>query len=329
MKNITFIDWLSKVYSIFIITLILLSGCVAKSESKDPALLLKSTDEDAQAQGALLLYDSKQYDSQFIPLLIDVLKTSKSSGTKCNALLAISCYKEKASTAVPEIIRLLNDRDKTVVSNAIGVLGKIKSFPIISLLELQKIAKRDKELRGIACKAIGEFGSDAKYTVAEIISYVNDPDIDTRAEVRQALKKITGNKFWISVPETAEIQPEQASTFKPTQFRFENYAIKTIPEETKKIYITRDPHNGREVNVRFENIQYDRIPAFISFLETTHPEKSFLIIHGNSTNDFDIIEIIRYCTRNDLNLYQVSDIMVAGCKYLKYISVIQEHNEDE
>jgi len=322
-KRNTCCEWLKAYVPVIMITLIMIAGCEDKSLSKDPAVLLKSTNEDAQAHGASLIYHSKKYDEQFIPLLINVLKTSKSSGAKCNALLAIACYKEKAAAAIPEIIRLLDDRDKTVVSNAVGALGEIKSSPAISLLALQKIAERDKELRGLAYKAIGEFGKNADYVVPAMIKYANDPDTDTRAEVRNALRKITSNQFWNSAPENVELQLGKASTFKPTQLRFENILVKTIPDDTKQIHITRDQNNGRKVSVCFENIQYADVSAFISFLENKRPGRSFLIIHED-TADSDIVEIIKYCVENKLDLYREEVPIIAGCKYQKYISVSQE-----
>ncbi|MHB9139933.1 MAG: hypothetical protein ACYC4Q_11080, partial [Victivallaceae bacterium] len=69
-KRKTGCEWLKTYTPVFIIAVILLAGCEAKSVSKDPAMLLKSTNEDVQAHGASLIYHSKKYDDQFIPLLI-------------------------------------------------------------------------------------------------------------------------------------------------------------------------------------------------------------------------------------------------------------------
>jgi hypothetical protein len=98
---------------------------------------------------------------------------------------------EAKKQAIPILLGLLNDTNARLRSSAVYALGSIHQQPDIVVPALSAFATNPAEINHSgALWALGKFGLQAKSVVPQIIRAFDDPQLFTRVEATNALKKI-------------------------------------------------------------------------------------------------------------------------------------------
>jgi hypothetical protein len=98
---------------------------------------------------------------------------------------------EDARSAVPALVRCLEDNDALVVEQAARVLGGLAVEERIVVPALAKVTSSPNEnLRWNAASALMQFGPRAADAIPSLMELLRDPNADVRVVARNALKRI-------------------------------------------------------------------------------------------------------------------------------------------
>jgi hypothetical protein len=112
---------------------------------------------------------------------------------RIEAMFWISSMKD-ASAAVPSLIRLLNDKDDSVRSNAAWAIGRIGKDANVALpFLLDALDDRCCDVRRFAATALGEIGDQSATEPLNTLAKTNK-DWMLRQAINAALKKLNGQK---------------------------------------------------------------------------------------------------------------------------------------
>lgn len=239
--------------ALIVLTIFSSCGDVAVKTNRDIFKLLKSSNEDDMAIGSNQIIDGKKQNPLFVPLLINVLKSAKSSGAKCNAILALEVNRKYASKAVPALISSLKDKDYRVVHNAIDALGVLAYSPKKVVPTLLKLNMNDSKIKWHVFRALGHFGSSANEAIPLLEENVNHGDAIYVGEAREALYKITGKKI------ETDITPQFICS---TQRK----KVEVLPAKIEYIYIKQNKDDF-SIKVSLNHLNFPDVNFFLLYLK--------------------------------------------------------------
>jgi HEAT repeats len=246
---------MKKYYLILIFVCVMFSGFagdVAK-KNKEISSLLKSSNEDDMAMGSNQIIDGKKQNPLFVPLLINVLKSAKSSGAKCNAILALEVNRKYASKAVPALISCLKDKDYRVVHNAIDALGVLAYSPKKVVPTLLKLNMNDSKIKWHVFRALGHFGPSASEAIPLLTENVYHRDSIYVGEAREALYKITGKELGTDIT---------SPVFCSTQIK----KVEVLPAKIEYIYIKQNK-DDLSIKVSLNHLNFPDVNSFLLYLK--------------------------------------------------------------
>jgi HEAT repeat protein len=107
---------------------------------------------------------------------------------RAEAALMLGEFGTNAASAVPQLVRALQDPDRAVVACAATALGRIGPPAVDRLVPLVK--STNTPVRHMAVYALGQAGPAAATAVPALLERLNDPDPDVRAAAGAALVQV-------------------------------------------------------------------------------------------------------------------------------------------
>lgn len=126
------------------------------------------------------------HEGKSIDQLIDMLHDSE-TGSKIQAAIGLAKYGEKASAAVPELLKLLSSPEVSIRENAVNALGRIgEKEAVPSLLPL--LNDPAWTVRRHTILALGEIGDPS--SLRPIEKLLKDPDGLVRKAAQETVRKL-------------------------------------------------------------------------------------------------------------------------------------------
>ena len=174
---------------IFIISFILLGCGTAEQKVKRLQIKLGNEDPDVRHKAALSLAEIGQAASSAIPALINVLD-DKDDIVRGSAALALSKIENpNAAPAIPKLIQiLLGDGSEFARRSSLDALVSLKELAVPALIPL--LASDNPETRTVASEALYRVGSEAFEATDVLIDGLYDSTEVVRQNAVRALKRI-------------------------------------------------------------------------------------------------------------------------------------------
>jgi hypothetical protein len=156
----------------------------------DPDFTIRS---DASAALGTIHEDPKHV----VPILLDFLEKNRDNpilrdGTE----FSLGQFGPQAESAVPALLKSLNNPDFATHQMAIVALGRIRAQPgrvvpaLTAKLAAEKETSKSVNDFWVTLGSLGQFGSDARPAVPILLQLASDSDPDIRANAIETLKKI-------------------------------------------------------------------------------------------------------------------------------------------
>ena len=144
----------------------------------------------------------KQQGAPAIEFLIKVVKDRKEPlKVRLFAIAAIGEMGADAKTAVPALVKVLQDSPQEIRLRAIDSLADLGATAKAAVPDLRNALKdSDEKVREAAAKALGSIGVHAKAAVPDLINALNDPSESVRVQTINALPNL-GSEAKTAIPE--------------------------------------------------------------------------------------------------------------------------------
>jgi HEAT repeat protein len=157
------------------------------------ALLRALGDENSQVRlyGAKGLGRRNESDKTVLAALTKVLCEDQAAAVRAQAAITLGNIGPAASSAVPQLLRSLKDKDKDVRAWSASALGAIRVTDNGVVLKLAEALKDEAvEVRRLAGLALGAFGPEAKDAVPSLITALQDKDTVVRRAAANTLYRL-------------------------------------------------------------------------------------------------------------------------------------------
>jgi HEAT repeat protein len=179
-----------------------ISALLGIGEKEDGVLsavkkMLEDSSPGVRMEAARVLVRFNSESKASVATVTSILQKDKDPGTRASAAFSLRSmmHSQQIKTAIPPLIKALNDSDKEVREAAAQVLGDICEEGKIVVPALVESVKQDKEesVRMFAAQALGEFGPEAQAAIPALTAALKDPTSDVQVAAAQSLDHI---KTW-------------------------------------------------------------------------------------------------------------------------------------